>query len=57
MSVKMRCINNRMLLSWASLVAKVVKNPPVSAGDTGDVGSIPGSESSPGGGTPVFLLG
>ena len=27
-----------------------VKNPPASAGDTGDVGSIPGSGRSPGGG-------
>ena len=28
----------------------VVKNPPVNAGDVRDVGSIPGSERSPGGG-------
>ena len=28
----------------------VVKNPPANAGDTGDVGSIPGSGTSPGGG-------
>ena len=28
----------------------VVKNPPANAGDTGDVGSIPGSGRSPGGG-------
>ena len=35
----------------------VGKNLPVNAGNTEDVGSIPGSESSPGGGTPVFLLG
>jgi len=27
----------------------VVKNPPVSAGDAGDVASIPGSGRSPGG--------
>ena len=26
----------------------LVKNPPDSAGDTGDAGSIPGSERSPG---------
>ena len=32
----------------------VGKNLPVNAGNT-DVGSIPGSESSSGGGTPVFL--
>ena len=30
------------------MVALVVKNQPVSAGDTGDVGSIPGSRRSPG---------
>ena len=28
----------------------VVKDPPASAGDAGDVGSIPGSGRSPGGG-------
>ena len=28
----------------------MVKNPPASAGDTGDAGSIPGSGRSPGGG-------
>ena len=37
----------------------VVKNPAASAGDARDVGSIPGSESSPGGGKahPIFLPG
>ena len=34
----------------ACQVALVVKNPPTNAGDTGDVGSIPGSGESPGGG-------
>ena len=34
----------------ASPLALVVKNPPASAGDRGDVGSIPGSGRSPGGG-------
>ena len=29
---------------------KVVKNPPASAGNAGDMGSILGSERSPGGG-------
>ena len=29
----------------------MVKNPPTSAGDAGDVGSISGSGRSPGGGT------
>ena len=39
----------------------VVKNPPASAGDIRDVGSIPGLERPPGGRawqpTPVFLPG
>ena len=39
----------------------MVKNPPANAGDTRDMGSIPGSGVSPGGGngkpTPVFLPG
>ena len=39
----------------------MVKNLPASAGDEGDVGLIPGSGRSPGGGhgqpTPVFLPG
>ena len=34
----------------ASQVALVVKNPPANAGDIRDVGSIPGSGRSPGGG-------
>ena len=33
-----------------SQVATVVKNPPANAGDRRDVGSIPGSGRSPGGG-------
>ena len=37
------------------------KDPPANAGDAGDVGLMPGSERSPGGGngksTPVFLPG
>ena len=40
----------------------VVKNPPASGGDTGDMGLIPGSGRFPGGGngnplTPVLLPG
>ena len=35
-------------LLWASQVALVVKNPPASAGDVGDMGSIPGSGRNPG---------
>ena len=38
------------LAQRASQVALVVRNSPPNAGDTGDVGSIPGSGSSPGGG-------
>ena len=34
--------------SCASQVAQLVKNPPVNAGDTRDVGLIPGSGRSPG---------
>ena len=35
---------------WASQGDRVVKNPPANAGDIRDVGSIPGSGRSPGGG-------
>ena len=35
---------------WASQVALVAKNPPASAGDIRDAGSIPGSGRPPGGG-------
>ena len=31
----------------------MVKNPPANAGDSGDVGSIPGSARSPGGGNTL----
>ena len=34
--------------TWASLVAHLVKNPSVNAGDAEDSGSIPGSRRSPG---------
>ena len=37
------------LQCWASQVVLVVKNPATNAGDIKDVGSIPGSERSPGG--------
>ena len=36
------------MVVWASPVALVVKNLPANTGDTGDVGSIPGSGRSPG---------
>ena len=35
------------LVSWASLVALVVKNPPANAGGVKDAGSIPGSGRFP----------
>ena len=35
---------------WASHVVPVVKNLPANSGDTGNVGSMPGSGRSPGGG-------
>ena len=35
---------------WVSHVLPVVKNPPASAGDIRDTGSIPGLGRSPGGG-------
>ena len=38
------------LTYWASQVALVVKNSTANAGDIRDVGSIPGSGRSPGGG-------
>ena len=37
-------------IEWASQAALVVKNPPDNAGDLRDVGLIPGSGRSPGGG-------
>jgi len=41
---------NDRVLYGASQVVLVVKNPPASAGDVRDAGSIPGSGRSPGGG-------
>ena len=35
---------------WTSEVALMVRNLPANAGDTGDAGSIPGLQRSPGGG-------
>ena len=32
---------------WAAQVFQSLQNPPANAGDTGDVGSIPGSGRSP----------
>jgi len=41
---------NRNMIRGASQVAPVIKNPPANAGDTEDVGLIPGSMRSPRGG-------
>ena len=41
---------NKPVTGRASQVALVVKNPTANAGDTRDMGSIPGSGRSPGGG-------
>ena len=38
------------MVALASQVALVVKNPPANVGDSGDVGSIPGSGRFPSGG-------
>ena len=47
-----------VILIGASQMALVVENVPANAGDIRDVGSIPGSERSPGGGhgNPVSTL-
>ena len=37
----------RVEATGASQVVLVIKNPPANAGHTGDMDSIPGSESSP----------
>ena len=44
------CTFHMFLFDSVSQVALVVKNPPANEGDTGDMGSIPGLERSPGGG-------
>ena len=41
-----RDLDATLKVSWASLVAQVVKNPPANVGDIRDVGSIPGSGRS-----------
>ena len=44
------CIQDSVSAHWASQVALVVKNLLANAGDIREVGSIPGSGRSPGGG-------
>ena len=41
-----RDLDATLKVSWASLVAQVVKNSPANVGDIRDVGSIPGSGRS-----------
>ena len=43
------------MCTWASQVALVVKDLPASAGGTGNLGSIPGLERSPGVGHGIPL--
>ena len=43
-------VNKAAVIFGASKVALVVKNPPANAGNIRDLGSIPGSGRSPGGG-------
>ena len=43
-------IISNLKMIWASQVVLVVKNPPANAGDIRDLGLIPGSGRSPGGG-------
>ena len=47
--------NSPTVTNGASQVALVIKNPPASAGDERDSGSIPGLERSPGGGHGIPL--
>ena len=42
-------------MTWASQVGVVVRNPPANAGDTGDMGSIPGLGRSSGAGNGNLL--
>ena len=48
--------NKQDKAAWGSQVALVVKNPPVNAGDIRDLGSVPGSGRSPGGGRCIQAL-
>ena len=42
MSIHRYLLNVEYMNEWTSLVALVVKNPPVNVGDIRDVGLIPG---------------
>ena len=50
MAVRLHNLVYFYIYTWASQVALVVKTPPANTGDLRDVGSIPGSGRSPGGG-------
>ena len=53
-------LSSSQLGAWAFQVVLMVKSLSVNTGDTGDVGSVPGSGRSPGEGngtTPAFLPG
>ena len=47
--------SSKLSTSWASQEALMVKNPPANAVDIGDLGSIPRSGRSPGGGHSNLL--
>ena len=49
------CVCACVFIYGASQVLLVVKNPPATAGDTRDLGSIPGSGRSPGEGPSSIL--
>ena len=48
-------LGETLISVWASQAALVVKNPPANAGDIRDMGSIPGSGRSPGGGHAIHF--
>ena len=50
MQKEVHCFFYWLLVKLLGLMVLVVKDPPASAGDVRDPGSIPGSGSSPGGG-------
>ena len=61
MDTSLRAIYRVLCYTWSFFNCSAGEEPPCHAGDTGDVGSIPGSRRSPGGRkwqpTPVFFPG
>ena len=49
-NIKHHIFTAACMVAWASLVVLVVKDPPAKAGDMRDLGLIPESRRSPGGG-------